>query len=192
MNRTTIKRLWRRVPIFGGLVDARTNDHFEAFTEIALNVGFSTVPIWFGAFIMLAGKDTKDTWFTLILDNVRTGELWLYATAMLSPLYYFIFKNYRSAKVFPSGRSFMVIGALILIFASGLFAVQRAERASLIGSFLNHDFVFDLSWKGYLFSVGLVYLAHVYRNFLETGAATLTGTDTQEFVEDFLSERRDK
>jgi len=123
-------------------------------------------------------------------QNVQSGEFCLYATATLGPLYYFIFKDYKAAPKFPSGRSFMIIASLILLLSGGLFAAQRSEDMFGGQRFLDHHFIFTVSWVNYVVAVIVVYLAHVYRNFLESGAATRTSRDTQDFVNDFLTRRK--
>lgn len=177
----------RHLPIFGALVDVRLKDHREASLEVIPSLILSTVPIWFGAFILLTWKDIKGGWWELMYENVQSGEFCLYATATLGPLYYFVFKDYTAAPKFPSGRSFMIIASIILLLSGGLFAAQRAEGLLGKTEFLDHRFIFTVSWAGYVVAIVIVYVAHVYRNYLEGGAASLLNRDTQDFVNIFLS-----
>ena len=62
------------MPLLSGLADARQKDHKEALTEVGLNVGLSTVPIWFGTILMLAAPEPGN-FFTLIVQNMQSGEL---------------------------------------------------------------------------------------------------------------------
>lgn len=183
--RTSAKNAFRHVPLVGALVDVRRKDHREAVLEVVPNLFLSTVPIWFGAFILLSVKGSNNTWLQLIYGNLQSGEFCLYATATLGPLYYFVFKDYRAAPKFPSGRSFMIISSVILLLSGGLFAAQRAEGMFARAEFLDHHFIFTVSWVAYIVAIGIVYLAHVYRNFLESGAASRANTDIQDFVNDF-------
>ena len=185
-----VKRIFRKLPLLGGLVDARVKDHTEAISEVGLNILLSTVPISLGAILMKLHRDTESTWVQLMLDNVQSGELFLYATALLGPLYYFIFKEYTNVPNFPKGRSFMVAAVCILVISVGLFSAQRVEILFNRGSILDRAVIFSMSWKIYLTSVAVVYLAHVYKNLLESGAPTISTRDTQEFVDDYVSRRR--
>ena len=135
-------------------------------------------------------RDTEGTWIQLMLDNVQSGELFLYATALLGPLYYFIFKEYTNVPNFPKGRSFMVAACVILIISVGLFSAQRVEILFNRESILDSAMIFSWSWKIYVMSVAVVYLAHVYKNFLESGAPTIFTRDTHEFVDQYVSRRR--
>jgi hypothetical protein len=82
----------------------------------------------------------------------------------------------------------MIIAAGIILLSGGLFVAQRAESAFRFAVALDHELVFTLSWYIYIVSVVVVYLAHVYRNFLETGAPSIVAHDTQDFVDEFLSD----
>jgi hypothetical protein len=186
-----LKNLFRRIPIFGRLIDVRIRDHTEAIKEVVPAIVLATLPIWFGAFILLTLQSKSTSFIPLMLENMRTGEFCLYAAATLAPLYYFIFKEYPGHSTsFPSGRSFMVLATIIVLGSSGLFAMQRAE-ALFDKQILDHNFIYGISWKAYLLAIVIVYMAHVYKNFLETGAASLAGTDTQDFVESFLAGEKD-
>lgn len=184
-----VKTAFQMLPLIGGLAEVRLRDHAEAVTEVGLNLLLSTVPIWFGALIILIGNGTHSTWFELMKKNMHSGEFCLYATAMLGPLYYFIFKEYPSMPRFPSGRGFMIASAVILLLSGGLFAAQRAESILGTANQIDHGFIFALSWKVYIIAVVIVYIAHVYKNYLESGAASITNSATQTFVDDFNTTR---
>ncbi len=186
------KQIFRKVPLFGGLVDARLRDCSEALTEVGIGILFSIVPVWFGALVLLAGSETAKGWWDLILDNLRSGELFLYSTALLAPLYYFILKEGTDIPNFPSKRSFIIAATIILLISVGLFAVQRAGE--LFGGvvYLDQGFIFSLSWKTYLGGVVLVYLACVYKNLQQEGAAEVARTDTDEFLQMYTTHRRSK
>lgn len=184
-----IKKLLRKLPIFGALIDVRARNHAEAILEVAVNIGLSTMPVWLGAIIMLADKNTSNGWLDHVIINVYKGELFIYATALLGPLFYFIFKEYKEFPKFPSARFFMISSVLILAVSVALFAVQRTE-AFAEGLNLDRSYIFSLSWKVYLFSVCTVYLAYVYKNFAETSAAHIGGAKTREFVDEYLERHR--
>lgn len=81
----------------------------------------------------------------------------------------------------------MLSALFIIVFSVGLFAVQRIGGIFLGQVSLDQDFIFSLSWKIYLFSVAIVYLAHVYKNLVETGTPHLGATDTHEFVDNYIN-----
>lgn len=184
-----IKPLIRRLPIFGGLADARLKDHKEAATEVGLNVVLSTIPIWLGAVIMLFDKSVNSSWFALLARNVSDGELFLYSTALLGPMYYFIFTEYPDTPNFPSSRMFNAFSTIILLVCVAAFSFQRAKELFIPQENIDNEFLFSLSWKVYVSAIVLVYLAHVYKNLRES-AATRMGEDTRDFVEQWRSRGR--
>jgi hypothetical protein len=135
---------------------------------------------------MLAGKNIEAGWFALINRNINDGELFLYSTALLGPLFYFALREYEDVPNFPSKITFILSAGLILMISVGLFAVQRVEELVANFEWLDHAFVFDLSWKVYIASIALIYLGHVYKNVRATGAAQISGRQTHEFVSEFI------
>lgn len=184
-----IQRSVRKFPLVGGLADAEIRHHRDALAEVSLNVALSTIPVWLGAFLMLADKSVDAEWFALLVRNVRDGELFLYSTAMLGPLYYFIFTEYRDMPNFPNSRMFIAISTVLLLICVGLFSLQRAEALFVESERIDKAFVFLLSWKIYIASIAVVYLAYVYKHVRES-AATFMGEDTRRFVQEWKDRGR--
>lgn len=178
MIKFRFKNDWlRRVPLVGALMDARWKDHREAIAEIGPGLVLSTTPIWLGALWLRVSLGPPESYLGLIVKNVDSGEFCLYAAATLGPLYYLIHKDYSPPKKFPSAQSFNLVGLVIAVTSSFLFAAQRAPEP-------DRQFVFDLSLALYLLALALIYLAHVYKNFAETGAAHRARTDTDDIVKE--------
>jgi hypothetical protein len=144
--------------------------------------------------LLLSDKTSNKSWFDFMIENMQSGEFCLYATATLGPLYYFIFKEYPSSSLhqFPSGRLFMLIAAIILLLSGGLFAAQREGVALGKSYLLDHDLIYSISWKVYIVALVIVYLAHVYKNFLETAAAATSTSQTQDMVSSFVKKQAEK
>lgn len=177
--------LFRRTPIVGALADTRIKDHTEALLELVVAVATSTVPVWLGAIIMLTNKNNKLSWWDLAINNVYNGELLLYSTAALGPIYYFMFKENGNMKTFPNVRSMIILTTGIFLISVGLFAAQRAQVIYSGVANFDKPFVFSLSWKIYLGSLVIVYLSYVYRNLRETGAVDVSAQQERAFVRAF-------
>jgi hypothetical protein len=184
----SIKKFCRHLPVIGGLVDARWRDHREALKEVGVNVLLSTAPIWLGCLFLLLFQTSGMSLGDVIIRNVENGELFIYATSILAPLYYFIFKDSEGNQKFPNAGSFMLISAIVLLVGGCGFAVTRL--GAVLGTNFRWDDVtlFAFSLTLYVISVLIVYLAHVYRNWRETGGAAAFATDTQDFVTAFNRE----
>lgn len=141
---------------------------------------------------MLAAAKTQKAWWEVLLDNMNSGELFLYATALLAPLYYLVLKEEREIPNFPSRLGFIVVATLILLVSVGLFSIWRAGELFGGAVALDSNFIFSLSWKVYLGGVVIVYLAHVYKNFQEGGAPAVTTRDTEEFLTIYADRQREK
>src|SRR5437588_8523948 len=94
-----LRSVLRKLPVFGGLADARWRDHREAFMEVGINVVFSTAPIWLGCIFLIYARGFTSA-SDVIHKNIEHGELFILATASISPIYYFIFKEYEGPERF--------------------------------------------------------------------------------------------
>lgn len=184
-----LRKSLRPLPLLGGLADARWHDHREAFKEVAINIVFSTSPIWLGCVFLFAARGFTSLG-ELVHKNIEHGEMFIYATASIAPLYYFIFKEYEGVDKFPNASGFMFLGAIVLLLGGCGFAVTRLLAVIGVASSWNEDLLFTFSWMLYIAAVAIVYLAHVYRNWSETGAAAAFTTQTQDMVNTFNQEPR--
>lgn len=177
-----IRRFCRSLPLLGGLFDARWRDHREAVKEVGINILLSTAPIWLGCLFLVIARKFEMPLGEVITRNVENGELFIYATSIVAPLYYFIFKDNEGNQKFPNAAGFMLVSALVLLVGGCGFAVTR------LGAVLGTNFPWDegtlfaFSLTLYLVSTIIVYLAHVYRNWRETGGPSAFSTETQDFV----------
>lgn len=178
-----LKNITRRLPLFGGLADCRLGDHVEAGREFLTNFIFSTLPIWLGGLLILAlDRDTEKSVTALIISmtgTVRGGELFMYSTAMVAPIVYMALKPERGMPNFPGQMGHIAFIVIIALISTAFFAVQRA------GVWMDEQFVFPLSVVLYVFSLFLLYLAMVYRNYRLTAAPDVVREQTEEFVEEF-------
>jgi len=94
----SIKRFCRHVPLIGGLADARWRDHREAIKELGVNILISTAPIWLGCIFLLLSQKFAMSMGEVIIRNVENGELFIYATSIVAPLYYFIFRTTQGTR----------------------------------------------------------------------------------------------
>jgi hypothetical protein len=180
-----VKRFCRNIPLLGGLVDARWRDHREAIKEIGINIFVSTAPIWLGVLFLELFRKYELPLGQAIRKNVETGELFLYATSILAPLYYFIFKEGDGIQRFPNAGSFILSSLIVVLVGVAGFTFTRLGPVLGISLSWDEATVFTFSLKLYLISIIIVYLAHVYRNRRETGGPAAYSTDTQDFVAAF-------
>jgi hypothetical protein len=160
------RELVRRIPLLSGLADCDAGDHWEALGETCIVLIFSTTPIWLGAIIIYAtGDDMSWTAYKAALYGpVAKGELFMYCTALLAPLFWVALTDPPGDREFPSKVSHMVLIGLINAVAAVCFALMAA------GKHLNP--IFTVRGSGYMFkaSIVLLYLGTVYRVSLAADA----------------------
>lgn len=175
-----LKKIMRGLPLFGGLADCRWKDHVEAAKEFAVNFVFSTPPIWLGGMIIFSiDRSPNKSFFGSVVGTLNSGELFMYAAAMVAPIIYMALKPEKGSRNFPGQLSHITFIAIVAFISAAFFALQRAAV------FVDERFVFYLSVILYSLSLILLYLAMVYRNNRLDGAPDLAREQTAEFVEEF-------
>lgn len=184
------RRFLKSIPLFSGLADARWRDHREAIKEVSVNIVLSTAPIWLGCIFLAVGRKFEMPFYEVVIKNVENGEMFLYATSMTAPIYYFIFKDESGLRRFPNAGSFMLIAAIILLIGGCGFALTRLGSVLEMKYRWDDNILFLSSLSLYVFAVFVVYLAHAYRNWHETGGSVAFTSDTQDFVAQFNREAK--
>lgn len=151
--------IFQRVPLFGPLVDCTWPDHWEAIREITVELFWSMMPLWLGAFvIVLQASQRRPTLTAALLTTISNGELLLYAASLLSPIFWIALHDRPRAKVFPSKLPHMVLTAFVIAFAAFTFGLQRSTLQ------LDGGVVLSSSLAFFVIAVVLLYLATVYNN----------------------------
>ena len=148
----------RGIPLFGGLVDCGARDHWDALCQTFVTLILSTTPIWL-ATVLLYGMGDNAGYPVLqaaFHSTIANGELFMYCTALLAPMFWIALDDPPGAGAFPSKRSHMFLIAVIDFIAAGFFAV------GISGRHLNPSVTFGLSTYMFYASVLLLYLGTVY------------------------------
>ncbi|MAU59821.1 MAG: hypothetical protein CMI62_03710 [Parvibaculum sp.] len=170
----------------------------EAIIETSMAVVFSTIPLWlFPLFSPIIFNVPQGTGAQLV-DNVRGGELFLYAVATLGPILYlttykYLQKNEVEAEDgtkstsyeidLPLGRTLAVLSALMAIGFGAIFGSIRLNF--VVGSPLevNQNGTIFLSLLAYSFSILCFCTTTYFRNCVTNGAASdLMRSDEANFL----------
>jgi hypothetical protein len=186
MKREDLRNYAREIPIFGGLVDCDGRDHWESLGETAVLFILSSMPIWLGALIVYATGDKAGGlgWRLALSSTVANGELFMYSTAFLAPVFWIALKDRPSARVFPGKVSHIVLMVIISVIAAVFFGLHTA------GSRLNEKFALYLSIVMFFTSLTLLYLGILYHQSLTNDAGTVMREAEQSFSAEYR-ERRD-
>ncbi len=154
---TRIKNFIRKwVPLVSSLIDCERRHQKDAAKEILLVLVLSLVPIWGGA--LLGSTSPKATYFGEFYKLIQNGELILYATSILAPIFYLVFHDPVGERPYPDRYFQGLIIIVLLIISLLLFSAQRSTAGS--------SFIFAWSIVIFLISLVLLYLSTVFRNWM--------------------------
>jgi len=158
----------REVPLLGGLIDCDGSDHWEALGQTFVVVLFSTAPIWLASLIVYGSGDNLayPALRAAMHDSVAKGELFMYCTALLAPIFWVALVDLPRVRAVPNKVSHMLLLAVTGLVAAALFALTTTGRH------LNGLFTFRASACMFVFSVALLYLGTLYHVSRVAEAAT--------------------
>lgn len=142
----------------GGLVDCDGRDHWESLGQTTVITGLSTAPIWLATLMVFAAAAHMDmpALKAALYGTVAKGELFMYCTALLAPIFWVALVDPPRARVFPSKVSHMFLIAIIDLIAAVFFGELTA------GKKVNEQFVIKASAWMFFLSLVLLYLGTVY------------------------------
>jgi hypothetical protein len=158
MEREDILNKVRDIPLLGPLIDCDGSDHWESLGQTLVILLLSTTPIWL-ATLVIFGTGTEMSYAALwaaLYNTITDGQLFMYCTALLAPIFWIALVDPPGARVFPSKVSHMLLIGIIDIIASVFFGL------TLAGKHVNPVFNFRLSKYMFFTSVILLYLGTVY------------------------------
>lgn len=156
--RQLLQTYGRGVPLLGGLVDCTWQAHWESLRQTFLVTFLSTTPIWLGALIVYStGSDLGRAAFSAALwSTVQHGELFMYSTALLAPVFWMALVDPPGARAFPSKIPHMALIGIIDLVAGAFFGLITAHTN------VNPAFVSTASRWMFFASLALLYLGTVY------------------------------
>lgn len=155
-----LKLLFSKLPLVGGLTTCTVNDHWRAVQEIFVTLIFAMFPVLIGTAVVWVMKSSgiplgfKGAFYS----TIESGELLIYATALLAPIVWMATTDPPGAKSFPSKLSHIMLVCCVLVVAAVVFGLQRT------GQQIRTDVAFEISVWSFIGSIALLYLATVYHN----------------------------
>jgi len=185
MSRTYQNQI-RQIPLLGPLVDCHLRDHADALTQTFIVLLLSTAPLWLGG-LVIYGVNTQNnlTLMEAFLRTMEHGELFMYGTALLAPMFWVALVDPPGARIFPSKIPHMVLIAIIELIASVFFGLIVA------GNPVKPGFTFHLSVAVFWTSLFLLYLGTVYHSNRLPSASDAFKQDETDFSKAY-GEHRDE
>jgi hypothetical protein len=187
MEKEVVLNMLREVPIFGGLVDCDLRDHWESLGQTTVLFVLSVMPIWLGTLIVYAtGQTSGCLGFKLaFVSTISKGELFMYSTAFLAPIFWIALTDRPNMRVFPGKVSHIVLMVIISVIAAVFFGLLTA------GDRLNQNFTFRLSVVMFFTSLVLLYLGILYHESRIEDAPTIMKKDEGSFSAEFREHRNE-
>ena len=149
----------RYFPLLGGLVDCTAKDHWDSLGQLVVITVLSTAPLWLASFMLFGSGPKLDiaAFLAALQEPVSHGELYMYCTTMLAPIFWIALVEPRGARrEFPSRVSHMFLIAIIDLISAMCFG------AVISGRTMNEKFTLVMSAGLFLFSLALLYVGTVY------------------------------
>lgn len=175
------------VPIFGNLLECDGHDHWESLGQTTVLFVLSTMPIWLGTLIVYAtGEKAGSLGFRLAFySTISRGELFMYATAFLAPIFWIALTDRPGARAFPGKVSHIVLMVIVSVIAAVFFGLLTA------GNRLNQGFTFRLSAVLFFTSLVLLYLGILYHEHRITDAGALMRAGEEHFTAEYREHRNE-
>jgi len=180
-----LKRFLSKLPLLSGLEKCTVEDHSSAVKEIFFTLIFSFSPIYIviiGDYLFRNDNSAFDFWLSL-KKTILNGELFLYITSLIAPIFYTVLRERESGEKFPSKLSNMFVYIGIVFVAAISFAFQRS------GS-VDQEAFFNLSKILFFIAVPLYYLVLVYNNNLLPDPAARMRKNEDDFQDKLSKHRR--
>jgi hypothetical protein len=177
----------REIPIFGGLVDCDGRDHWESLGQTTVLFVLSAMPIWLGSLIVYATGEASGSngFLSAFFSTISRGELFMYSTAFLAPIFWIALADRPNVRVFPGKVSHIVLMVIISVIAAVFFGLETA------GNRLNQGFTLKLSVVMFFTSLLLLYLGILYHEHRLKDAPTLMKKDEETFSAGYHEHRNE-
>lgn len=179
---------FRKIPLIGPLVECSRKDHQGASLELFTHLVISTMPFWLGGLVLYAiSHETSKTYIAMLTSTLNKGELLIYSTSLLAPIFYTAFTNEAgSARAFPSRYEHAVLVAMLIAICAAMFAILKT------GILLDSNFIFTLSIGCTLVGLFLRYLAGVYHKMRNRDPGEEMRKQETDFVDELIEHRGHK
>ena len=156
MKLSSIMAFLEKIPVFGGLVNCNCENHTEAIKELLSTLSIALSPIYLGAFVFFCMDKDNIGYWAILNKALQNGELMIYCTSLLAPVYYMAMSDRYPMTVFPKKLSSIIIATIILMFTIAVFVIQR-------GGFLFNETVrYHISIGFFIASLVILYVNMVY------------------------------
>jgi len=155
-----INLLRNYLPIWGGIFDCRRpKDYLNAAQEVFTIILVSTTPLWLNALgLCIMDKSGQIGYLKALGMVTNNGELFLYTTSILAPIFYMVLRDRNNKKDFPNRLSHIMLIFIITSLSVYFFGLKKT------GSELDINFICNISRVAFFVSIILLCTAILYSN----------------------------
>lgn len=178
-----LRTMLRRLPLLSGLADSEIEGHIEAAKEVLSSMVIATSPIWLASIVIYARdqnlEKTWDSYKSTLISLIIGGELFIYCSAIVAPIFYIVVLTWRRQREFPGRLSIILSGVIVIGVSFTFYGIQKA------GAWVDVDFIFPLSYYLFAFSIVLYYIVKVYDNARVPDLSAISKIEEDEFTDKF-------
>lgn len=176
-----------KIPLLCDLAECSISEHISAMKEIFFTLFFSFMPLWLGAFFIVASEGSSyASVLNSIVKNVSNGELLIYCNAIVAPIFFVALEEKKGKETFPSKIFHLSIFILVLIFSAVAFALQR------VGFDFNDEFIMIVSLTSLVVSLVILYTSSVLNRGRKDLPNKVMSDQTTSFVDQYRRRREVK
>lgn len=159
MNKKILIKTFEKTPLIGGLINCSKEDFSAATKELLSTLFIAMSPIWLGAFFLWCySVEGELNYITILLNSLRNGELMIYCTSLLAPVFYITSSDKYTIVGFPNKLSSIITAVVILMITTAVYAIQKS------GASYNRNILFNLSIFLFCVSLIILFVNKVYNN----------------------------
>lgn len=170
-----IKQISKKTPIIGDLMGCSTSNYRDAISEMFYTFIFSFSPIFIAFFVAYLGNSNTN-FITNIISNTQNGELFIYVTSLLAPVYYLSTHKRRDGSLLPRNVFINSLFYILSGFAALFFALKRANFI------FDKDSVHLLSNITFISSIILFFIVQVFNNSILQSAPEIYQSEEDDFA----------
>ncbi len=181
------KKRCSKIPVFGGLFLCQKKDFMNSSQEFGWNVLWSFSPLLIAIFVLFFTREADN--FDFInnsINLIKNGELFLYCTSLVAPIFYIILDERPGLLKYPSKKLQTGLFIVLMGIAGLFFTLKRAGIQFYQSSITDFSFVYLFICLVYLF------ITLVYKNYRQPDPSSAIREEEEDFSSQAESHRRGK
>lgn len=158
-----------------------------AFSELAFTLVFATFPFWFGGIVLL-WLGANGSLGEAIISTMSNGELLLFSTTFLAPVFWIILQDPKGAGIFQYRLRYTVAVLIIMTLCAGGFSIIKARELFHLQT--DYQLLINSSFVLAAASLILRFFALAHHNQRLQNPSEAMKEDESDYVDSYSKHRR--